>query len=618
MSYTTNTPVSFPLAIGQVFAVRTQLNEGAIAKVYGATSNPEYSIPQAASKTYGPFTEAKTVVVAPLSGTVDYDYGAPASVSLPAYSYTPAVIESVGDPGVPMTYNPITGSADQASAVAIRGAASKEPITLVGDSIDYTGVRDGATVPTGLIWGGGVNVFLASVLTNTAATGLLEWSLSTRSLRYTAPGDTPGPWVPMTRTQRFRIASANGLWLKGSYFADIMVAQATTSQSISYTSNPYVASMMRGVPEWLQFFRRNGLQIDNLCVPGASIRHMPDILLSVSNNPGRVFAQIGTNDVIQERTPAQIEADFEAIAPTLVGLGAVVRSIPAINWGTQAKKNAWNAINNTVVPALCAEYGIPFLPIWGASIDPSSTTLPKANRLQADNTHPAAPGALYAALQLDPYVPSAGVGRVPFAAISAYDATHNPLGNLIANAGFSGTLGVAQSGVNITIGGGSLPTGFAVEMIGGGSVTGCTAQLVAAADGGNPWIELAVTGAAAGTQIKIEDGGIAVHPGSTVPVPGQAITGIAEWQYVLGSGGALRGVEVRLQPVTTTAPVGYAGFVADAMVLPDVAIQGVTPTPETAWAVPPGATAVRHQTVVTFGAGNATVRIRNPVMRILA
>lgn len=511
----------------------------------------------------------------------------------------------------------LTPAAIAALQGVVRGAASNEKITLVGDSIDYTGVRDGATVPTGVTMGGGVNVYLASVSTNTGGSGLLEWDLPTRSLRYTAPGDSAGPWVAMARTQRFRIASANGLWLKGSFYADVMAATASTSVAITYAANPYVASMMRGVPEWLQYLRKNGLRIDNQCVPGAALRHMPDILSSVSTTPGRVFVQIGTNDVIQERTPAQIAADFEAIAPTLASLGAVVRSIPAINWGTQAKRNAWNAINNTVVPSLCAQYRIPFLPIWDASIDPSSTTLPKANRLQADNTHPAAPGALYAALQLEPYIPSIGVARVQFAAISAYDATHNPSGNLVSNAGFSGSTGVAQSGVNITIGAGNLPTGFAVEMIGGGSVTGCTAQLVAASDGGNPWIELAVTGAAAGTQIKIEDGGIGVHPGSTVPAPGQAVTGTAEWQYVLGSGAALRGVEVRLQPVTTTAPVGYAGFVADAMTLPDVAIQGITPLPETPWVVPAGATAVRHQTVVAFGAGNSTVRVRNPVMRIL-
>jgi lysophospholipase L1-like esterase len=485
--------------------------------------------------------------------------------------------------------------------------------TFVGDSINFMGVRYGAQVSTGLAIGGGVNLFLASLYTNVAGTGSLNWDAQARALRYTAPGDAPGPWVPMTRTQRFRIPSANGLWLEGSFFADTISGQGSTTISVAYASPAFNATMSRGVPEWLRFLNFNRPREMNLSVPGAAIRHLPDILRGASARPGRVIVQIGTNDVIQARTPAQIEADFLAVAPTLAAFGAVVCSIPALAWAAQSSRNAWIAVNNTVVPRICAEYGIPFVNIWDATVDQSSTTAPKANRLQADNVHPAAPGAAFAALALNPYVSQGGVGAVPLGAIGAYDATNNPGGNLVGNPGFTGT-GGAVSGTNVSAGAGGVPTGYTAALL-AGTVTGCVVQLVPASDGGNPWVEFAITGASAGAELRLEHN---VGVGSTVPTAGQAVESLVEWEYVAGSGGALRGVEARVQPVTVTNPIGYSMIALDSMSLPDVSMRGITPPPTTPWTMPSGATAVRHQALIKMSAGNATVRVRNPLMRIVS
>ena len=515
------------------------------------------------------------------------------------------------------TNGAVTGviQADQAAwlASSVSGAGSVTPaITYAGDSIDYAGVRYGAQVPTGMVFSNGVNLYLASLTTNVAGTGTLEWSQSRQSLRYTAPGDTAGAWAPMTRSQRFRVYSAGGLWLEGSFFADVMLSAADASVSVTYTGSPYCASMTRGVPEWVQYLTFGRLLAANLCAPGASIRHLTDILKGASAKPGRVVVQIGTNDVIQGRTPAQIQDDFAGAAPTLAAMGAVVCSIPAYAWSTTAQRNAWLAVNRTVVPALCAQYGIQFVDIWSATVDSSSTTAPKTGRLQADNTHPAAPAACYAAVALLPIVAQSAVTPVARTPVDAYDATNNPNGNLAGNVGYTGT-GGAVSGTNVSAGAGLIPNGYTASLF-SGTVTGCVIQLVAASDGGNPWVEYAITGASAGATFRLEHN---LGVGSTVPVAGQSMEAAIEWQYVAGSGGALRGVEARLQPVTTTAPIGYSMYAPDALSLPDLALVGVTPPPSTPWTVPAGATAVRHQVFITTGAGNCTVRLRNPSMRIV-
>jgi hypothetical protein len=510
------------------------------------------------------------------------------------------------------TYTDPAGMDTSLQALVLRAGIGYPRATFVGDSINYMGVRYGALVPTGLIFSNGVNLFLASLYTNTAGTGTIEWSLPLQSLRYTAPSDTAGPWVPMTRSQRFRIASANGLWIEGSFFRDVMATLASTSTSVTYTGSPSNASLTRGVPEWLEFLSYGRLYQTNICAPGASIRHLSDLMMGLPANPGLVVVQIGTNDVIGARTVAQIEADFLAAAPSLVSVGAIVCSIPAYAWSTAAQRNAWNAFNTSVVPAICERYGITFVNVWGATVDPTSTTAPKANRLQADNVHPAGPGAEFAALQLQPFVSPLSATMVTQSPMLAYDATNNPNGNLAGNVGYSGT-GGAVAGTNVSAGGGGVPDGYTAGLF-SGTVTGCVVQKVAATDGGNDWLEYAITGASAGATFRLEH---SLGVGSTVPVAGQPMEATVEWAYVAGSGGALRGIDARLQPVTTTAPIGYSMLALDSMQLPDVGVAGVTPPPAVPWTVPTGATAVRWQAFITMGSGNATVRLRNPSMRIV-
>lgn len=544
----------------------------------------------------GPFPKAQTVQIQVTNAPITY------------------AVELDGVPFNPVEQDPYTRQLVTADGQVV-GARAQNLITFVGDSIGYAGQRTGLFVSGGGAFaiGQGISLYHSTGTTDPAGTGTFEWDRATTSVRYTAPGDTAGQWLRLTRSGRFRAFSNNGLWIEGTYLRDMMESVSSTSISVTYTGFPSVATLMRGVPEVLQFLNGNRLRINNLSTPGAAIRHVRDMLEGVTN-VGKLFVQIGTNDMTPGRTPAQIEADFRDLAPRLAELGATVLSIPAFAWSNQAQRNAWNAINNTVVPAICAEFGIPFLPIWNATVDPSSTTGVKARRMQADNLHQAASAGFFAGLLVAPYVRQEGIGAVAHAPISVYDATNNPSGNLAGNPGFVRTTGGSVAGTNVTAGAGGIPDGYTASLM-TGTVTSCVVQIVQADDGGNPWVEYAITGASAGATLRLEHN---VGIGSTVPVAGQAMEAYCDWQYVQGSGGALRGVEARLQTVGVTTPVYYAGLVVDSSPLPDLPLRGTTPTPSVGdWRDPVGATAVRHQIWITTDAGDCTVRVRNPVMRIV-
>lgn len=104
MSYTTSTSASFALTAGQSVAVRTQLNEGAKVRIQGVSADREFMVNDANSKTFGPFTEAKTVTVSALYGTVEYDYGT--APSLPAFVYSMPQTESISGARLALGYGP--------------------------------------------------------------------------------------------------------------------------------------------------------------------------------------------------------------------------------------------------------------------------------------------------------------------------------------------------------------------------------------------------------------------------------------------------------------------------------------------------------------------------------
>lgn len=130
MSYTTSTAASFALAAGQVFAVRTQRSEAARIDVYGASDTDQIVVPDSSARQFGPYPEAKTVVVRALYGTVEYDFGATAN--LPAYVYSTPEVESIGGGVTGLGVDPASG----------RGTAGLLPATdaaytfaIMGDSL---------------------------------------------------------------------------------------------------------------------------------------------------------------------------------------------------------------------------------------------------------------------------------------------------------------------------------------------------------------------------------------------------------------------------------------------------------------------------------------------------
>lgn len=501
-------------------------------------------------------------------------------------------------------------STDGSQILGPRGSYSlrnnEAHIYYLGDSLGFSGVRYGALVPTPALFNGSVTIFLAQQGTNVVGSGLLEYRALDKALRYTAPGDTAGSWYPQTVSSRPRLLSGNGLlWIEGTVLQDLMPG-ADASGAITYAANPYVASMYRGVPECINSLTFNQIKHTNLTVPGCFIRHVVDQVNGITDQTAPLIVQVGSNNVIAEQTVATMTAELLLLLPLLAGRNVILCTVPGMGTSTAGRQLAWNKLNNSLLPDLCTTYRVPLVHCWASTIDPTSTTAPKANRMQSDANHPAAPAAMYAAKVLLPKLNLLGSDLFIPSPLNAYHVTNYPKGNLLTNPNFAGIAGTA--GLGVTAGAGGIPDGMtALRSVGAGTAV---VQKVIAPDGGNEYLEFTITGAAPGDVFRLETG--TVGAGSTVPIPGDKIDGWVDWEHVAGTGG-IRGVQFVMQPVTVTAPVGYSGFIADAMLIPD-GVVGRTPKIQTPWEMPPGATAVRGQVHIIIGAATATVRIRNPVM----
>ena len=505
-----------------------------------------------------------------------------------------------------VTGNGITGST--ANAVqALVSTPGISRVTFIGDSILNHGYRPGALVNSGGTINAGVVAFWARIDTDVTGSGSVEYRGSDKSLRYKAPGDSAfGDWTAITKTCRQRFASANGQWIEAAiYFQRLPATDATAT--LGYSAGPYAARMLRGVPEWVRTLCHGAVDIVDLCVPGVLIAEVAELVPQIPARTDLVIVQAGTNNISANASQASIEADFRAVLASLSSTRALVLSMSSRGFsGGQGALWSWT---NRMLPRWCAEYGVPYLSAWRHTIDQSSTTLPATGMLQADNIHPAMPGAYWAAKKILALPAFVNVGRdVPAPSpFDDYNASTHPFGNLItATVAMLQGSGGAVTATKTTAGTGGVATGITSDRPGAGTGTAVVSKVAADAGDGTEWQRLTISGSAAGETFRLE---WAVGVGSAVPAVGSVVQGSAEARLVSGT---VRAMEVRLRPVgTADFREAIGAFAADALNLPE-AFTGVIQTPP--WVVPVGATSVRHQMLVVMGGTDAVVDFRAPFL----
>lgn len=393
----------------------------------------------------------------------------------------------------------LSGAALTAGQVlALQSAPS---IGIVGDSLLYFGIRPGSltssTIP-------GLFAFNCSLACSQTGTGLLEFRAADRSMRFTAPSSTPGPWVPIVRAQRYRIdGGAADEWLEGTVFPDLLPA-VDTSATLTLTPNPPFTDVnWRNVPEWVSIFSGQRTRFVNACAAGASLRHLVDLLADLRERAAAQSAQItevwiqaGTNDVA-----SGLDADASTM---LASLGLAIDKALAHGWkprvfslpmrtltASSAAQIAWRDFNRAL-PSFCAARGAMFNDIWAHTNDPASSTAATTGAL-VDGVHPSGWGGFCAGLSLWNQIGgslASGQAQFTTSSINAYNAGTNPGGNLLAGTpvGSGGTAGTGGTATDVA-------TGWDVRRnIGSITIVGTKA---AALDGGVPWQRLTLGAAAA-------------------------------------------------------------------------------------------------------------------------
>lgn len=369
--------------------------------------------------------------------------------------------------------------------------ATSEEIGIVGDSILYTGIVPGAGVSMGSSIPG-VTAYFCSLACSVATTGTLEYRASDRSVRFTAPGDSPGSWVNLTQTKRQWIPSATATMQVEIVCLFGSLGQRDASSTLSLSPNPaYTLLGQRSVPSWFEIFSGQRCRTINACAPGSAVGDLPDLISDLferAQSAGvtltEVWIQSGTNNFSSGATP-----DVTLMLGEITNACEIVRaggclprvfSVPMRSFsGGSAAQIGWRNYNRMLPSTVKAAGGV-FDDIWSCMVDPASSTAAKSGTV-TDQIHPSDFSAFCAGVDL--YNRRGGYrgGVSPFIVtpVDAYNASTNPSGNLLPGtpAGTSGTNGQAWAGSTAYALGASRTND-------GGKVYRCTSAGTSASSGG--------------------------------------------------------------------------------------------------------------------------------------
>lgn len=265
-----------------------------------------------------------------------------------------------------------------------------------------------------------------------------------------------------------------------------VIGDSIGAQNIASASGQKMFSS-RGSVTWLRFLTGQAINTpyaNNLAVAGTTLAQIAATVpnaLALTPRPNIIFVNGGTNDITAGTAYSAMQASMTQILQGIVNAGVVpvVKTIPPYTGLTAAQRQKLSRYNNWLKDLgygradLIAAAGLPsgYAPIvidaTASFVDSTSTTGAIQNSLSTDNvTHPNPAGSQIEGLLMQTALGSLLPlrGRRAQTGADVYDATNNPTGNLLNNAGtnpgmFIGTGGTltALTGVTPT---GSLAAGW--------------------------------------------------------------------------------------------------------------------------------------------------------------
>ena len=309
---------------------------------------------------------------------------------------------------------------------------------------------------------------------------------------------------------------------------------------------------------------------------GVGGRTMPDLIAALPSilatmTEKNLFVHIGTNSV----NSGDSFATMRGYALTIIGLiqAAGVNPIMstilprnsvdgALEWsntngGTTIaqKRVVFNAYNDWLV-FYCKDMGIRCVN-WHGTL--SDSTGQMITGYSVDGLHPNGRGSYYLAMEFISQLNILPGGRTGERnAYDVYDATNNPMGNIL-NGSLTGTAGVTSDAGGTGTITGTVPTGFQLAKV-AATTTSVSSAIVPRSDG-QPGNVVELTFTSAGTGSATEEWRLNYWNGSNTSLIGYGITDDlmlmeAEIEYVAGTLGVMRGAGCHIRNNSATTKVG--------------------------------------------------------------
>ena len=345
-------------------------------------------------------------------------------------------------------------------------------------------------------------------LTASFGNGVVEWDAATRALRWTAPGDTAGQWVPFTRAAEYKLQSGSARqWLRARF-----TSASAPSSSTSFTVN--TSGDGRPLSEWqghatavssrLNLHQRLPVWLGAGGVHTADCVEMMDWYAEMAGGPGVDVIRIGTNDITAEiRTLAEITAlayqlfdARRALGRKLVIVGENARWGVAVNTGmTESQIALLHGINAAYRSYALTHYAdCRYVDLFAISHDPEYADARPKSGILKDALHDSVAGVILFGDAILSEVHSLGFRAEP------PPMPVDSASNLTAMRGTGGTAGTATTGV--------VPDGWQVRRL-AGTTTTIVSSIVGYPEKEGRRVEVEITNTDGATN-NVEIGGLAV------------------------------------------------------------------------------------------------------------
>lgn len=326
-----------------------------------------------------------------------------------------------------------------ATTSSVSGAWARR-VAVFGHSFMRQGWRDFDA------WGSGSSTITGVVvegLAKSAPSAALDYSAALGALRYNG-----GAWKAITRGGIQYIpgtsatyAGADGVW--------VSVARQTlpgTDSSFTCTrvnSTPIYTFGANNAMRWAAFRMRQGIDVENYAGSGGAVSDVLETATAVALG-GRLY-KVGvidclTNSVAHGISTALILTQFDALITQAKVFceNLIVLLDPPIRtaFSTTAQRNQLDLICRTVASTYVGDSRITILDPWASMIQAdNAATTTKATYTALDGTHPGDAAAQLAGEDLYRVI----TDKISYSgfrfgsAAAKYDATTNPMGNLIPN-----------------------------------------------------------------------------------------------------------------------------------------------------------------------------------------